>query len=114
MRKPHIVLQLLLCVLFVSANVEKVIFLGPGGVAECSNHLDVYTLQHDVLTPLKPAIRRELTATFPSYTNSWRGSDSWIVLDELESQRRYEVRICWSATVCIIHPFLYQQPDLLH
>ena len=108
MLKSHIILRLLLCILCVSANVEKVIFLGPGGEAECSNHPNVYSLQHDVLTPSTPAIRRELTATFPSEINSWRGPDSWIVIDELEPQRRYEVRICWSATVCVLDLILYQ------
>ena len=83
----------------VLANVEKVIFLGPRQPVTRHNLLDIHNSGHPVLNHSRSSIRKHLIASFPSETNSWRGSESWVILDALEEGKRYEVRICWSATV---------------
>ena len=91
---------LLLQLLTVSANVEKIIFLGPVQTNKSDARSNVDGLPYDVLTPSKSVVRKELKVTFPSADNLWKGSEFWVLLDGLRQGERYEVRICWSATVC--------------
>ena len=100
MRFINIIISLLSSAALVLANVEKVVFLGPRQSAICRNQFDIHLLGHTVLSPSRSSVRQYLTATFPSQSTLWRGSESWVILDALEEGKRYEVRICWIATVC--------------
>lgn len=81
-----------------AANVEKTIFLGPEPVNVPQQPPSLADLRLDVLTPDHYARRTHVGAVFPT-SELPRGTDTWLVLDDLEEDRRYEVRICWAATV---------------
>ncbi|MCJ1480338.1 hypothetical protein MMC06_000493 [Schaereria dolodes] len=79
------------CLMLVEANVEKTIFLAPIPIhASPKDYSSLYGLHLGTLTPSKPSLQTRLTAVFPSEKNGISGFDSWFLLDELESQRRYE------------------------
>ena len=98
---------LLLCLVTqvwtVNANVEKTIFLGPR--PETAFHvrpgLDDLRL-HD-LSPLNSILPTQVPVQFPSVLAP-RGRESWYLLRGLDSGQRYEVRICWPATVSVVAP----------
>lgn len=81
-----------------SANVEKTIFLGPEPVNIPNQQPSLSTLNIDTLTPDDWSLRTHLEAAFPT-AESERGTSSWFILDNLTEGQRYEVRICWLATV---------------
>lgn len=87
-------------------NVEKTIFLAPPSISIPSGHPNLQDLYLDVLsTPLSLlSLRRQLPASFPTPTHP-RGNETWLLLEGLEEGRRYEVRICWAASVraLVIH-----------
>jgi hypothetical protein len=90
----------------VLSNVEKTIFLGPASIPIPQAHPTLEDLHIDVLTPNNSSLRTHLEAQFPpdptlkpSYLG---GKATWLLLDNLEPNRRYEVRICWPATVCSV------------
>jgi hypothetical protein len=83
------------------ANVEKVIFLGPTSVQIPTQHPTLKDLQLHTLSPQNGTIRTKLSAEFPTDTSIW-GEASWILLEHLIEGQRYEVRICWAATVTIL------------
>ena len=99
-------LQALLCctavclhVWTVKANVEKTVFIGPSPATLPDVHgigsgVDVLDPAHSTL------LATRLPVHFPTAAAP-RGLDSWYLLQGLEEGRRYEVRICWPATVCI-------------
>ena len=112
--------SLLLSALFstaVHANTEKAIFLGPRAVdvpsavaaaagASADPTSEAAALEGDlrrihVLTPDDPQVRTHLGAQFPS-TSYPRGKPTWLALAGLAEGRRYEVRVCWVATVSFI------------
>ena len=93
-----IIVTLSLRILFVFANVEKTIFLGPEAIHIPQTHPNLDDLRLDILNPTSWNIRRQVVATFLNSTNP-KGSETWILLDGLEQNQRYEVRICWAATV---------------
>ena len=80
------------------ANVEKTIFLAPEGIEVAQQQHIIGDLNLDALTPKAPILRRDISAAFPS-SDSPRGLDAWILLDDLTEGHRYEVRLCWAATV---------------
>ena len=86
--------------LSVLANVEKTIFLGPEAIHIPNAHPNLADLHLDILTPVHWSIRRQLIASFPNSTNP-KGIETWMLLDGLEQDRRYEVRTCWVATVSL-------------
>jgi hypothetical protein len=96
------VIAALLCIVLqawtVNANVEKTIFLGPGAVTlpEIRPSLDDLHLQS--LSSLDFVLPTQLAVQFPSIAEP-HGLASWYLLSDLEEGRRYEVRICWPATV---------------
>ena len=90
----RIILALLPFLLFVNANVEKIIFVAPELEQEPQVYPDV-----PCLSPSTLSLRRQIHATFPSASSSWRPSDTWVLLEGLQERQLYEVRICWSATV---------------
>jgi hypothetical protein len=85
-----------------SANVEKVIFTGPAS-AHIPNFVpNLDQLRLEVLSPTQHTLPIELPVTFPTESQP-RGSTSWFILDELVQDQRYEVRVCWAATVSLTH-----------
>lgn len=109
-----LILQLLLCLArlpSVSANVEKGIFVAPHEPRELlftgandgqSVELEALHLSLPKLTPsslcgtTEPCRSLKITLN-TSFLDG--GEKQWILLDHLEPRRRYEVRICWAATV---------------
>ena len=82
----------------VCANVEKTIFLAPKAIHIPIEHPNLDDLRLDTLTPSHLTLRRRLAASFPNNTHE-KGTEAWFLLDGLKQDQRYEVRICWSATV---------------
>ena len=89
---------LLFCIQACVANVEKTIFLGPSTVNVPLQHPTLEDLRIDVLTLKDSTLRTEIEAEFPKDKLS-KGKASWFLLDSLQENQRYEVRICWAATV---------------
>ena len=84
----------------VFGNVEKTIFLGPETKNNWPRDYPSSSDFHlDELSPSHPSIRRQLKASFSSAEHSSKGTETWLLLKRLEPGQRYEVRICWSATV---------------
>jgi hypothetical protein len=80
---------------FVSANVEKTIFLAPSRQPVPDASID-----NLLLIPLNPrhtTARTWLNATFPN-NETPRGTDTWMLLEGLSPGSRYELRVCWLAT----------------
>ena len=95
----------LLCLTrLAAANVEKTIFLGPNAVPVPLAHPTLEDLHIDTLTPQDWSLRTRLAAKFPS-PSSPQGDATWFFLNDLQEGQRYEVRICWAATVRPRHPF---------
>lgn len=86
------------------ANVEKTLFLGPEAIHIPQQHPNLDDLRLDVLKPSQSTLRTHLTASFPELPES-KGTESWFLLDDLRQEQRYEVRICWAATVRWIGPY---------
>ncbi len=79
------------------ANVEKTIFLGPQPETIPSQPPSLDTLRLDVLEPGSWSVRTHVAAEFPRA--GAEGKATWLLLDNLAAGQRYEVRICWAATV---------------
>jgi hypothetical protein len=96
------VLAGLLCVVTqvwtVNANVEKTIFLGPSPVTLSHVRPSLDDLRLPVLSPPNAVLPTRLPVQFPTEAVP-RGLESWYLLRGLDEGRRYEVRICWPATV---------------
>ena len=86
------------CVFLVLGNVEKTIFLGPEPLRVPHQHPNLQDLYLDTLSPSTSVLRSKLLAAFPK-PNAVRGEASWFLLDGLRQHQRYEVRLCWAATV---------------
>jgi hypothetical protein len=86
---------------FVCANVEKVVFVAPTPLSQIAqpvvNALESAHLER--LSPARPSLRHHLYAHFSPSAPSREQSEAWIRLDGLQPGQRYEVRVCWSATV---------------
>jgi hypothetical protein len=83
----------------VNANVEKTIFLGPEPLALADDvRPGLDDLHLPALTPASSVLESRLAVQFPS-TALPHGRESWYLLHGLQSGRRYEVRVCWPATV---------------
>jgi hypothetical protein len=81
------------------ANTEKVIFLGPSTLQIPVEPPTLENLQLDTLSPAAWSVRTHVEAEFPTDIAKY-GQSKWLLLHSLEEGRRYEVRICWAATVC--------------
>ena len=82
------------------ANVEKVVFLAPekpSATLDALRHTGAFELP--TLSLLNPSLRRQIHSRFPTDRNYPNSSTTWLLLSSLEVGVRYEVRICWSATV---------------
>jgi len=99
MKKLYLIILILLTyVQLAVANVEKVIFLGPSSIKVRNQHPTLEGLQFHTLSPQNGTVRTKLRAAFPTNTSVW-GEASWVLLENLVEGQRYEVRICWAATV---------------
>lgn len=85
----------------VLANTEKAIFLGPETVNIPSAKPSLDDLNIDILTPTNWSIRTHIEAEFPSDSRK-AGKPTWLLLDNLTEGQRYELRVCWAATVSLI------------
>lgn len=83
---------------FVLANVEKTIFLGPPAITLPSQHPSIDDLCLITLSPFRSTARTQLNGSFPT-KDAPKGTETWILLDGLTQGARYEVRVCWLATV---------------
>ena len=91
---------LLVCLAFicqVSANVEKTIFLAPAAEPPPPD-ASIDNLLLPRLSPQYPSVRTFINASF-RVAGSPKGTQTWLLIEGLQSQKRYEVRICWLATV---------------
>jgi subtilisin-like proprotein convertase family protein len=90
------------CLLFLITialgNTEKTIFLGPSSMQVPIAHPTLEDLQLDTLSPQNGSIRTHLQAQFPTDELEY-GPDTWLLLSGLQEGQRYEVRVCWAATV---------------
>lgn len=91
-------LLLLLHAFTISANTEKVIFLGPSSLQVPVEHPTLEDLNLEALSPQHWTLRTHMRAEFPTDSSN-HGQASWYLLHRLEEGKRYEVRICWAATV---------------
>lgn len=82
----------------VLANTEKVIFLGPGTLNVPMEHPTLEDLHLDALSPQHHSLRTHIQAEFPAEDSKY-GQATWYLLQRLKAGQRYEVRICWAATV---------------
>ena len=95
----HIILALLgILFTLAHANVEKTIFLAPPTTTIPSSAPDLDDLGLERLSPENAVVRTQLNASFPT-AEAPAGTDSWFFLENLTPGQRYEVRICWLATV---------------
>lgn len=95
----HIILTLLgILFTLAHANVEKTIFLAPPTTTIPSEAPGLDDLGLQRLSPQNAVVRTHLNASFPT-AEAPAGTDSWFFLENLTPGRRYEVRICWLATV---------------
>lgn len=81
------------------ANTEKVIFTAPENIDLGHARPGLLDLRLDTLSPISLALRTALPVAFPSDSEP-RGLQSWYILHDLVQGQRYEVRVCWPATVC--------------
>jgi hypothetical protein len=86
------------CIIPALGNVEKTIFLAPEAIHIPQQHPHLGDLKLEVLTPWNSTLRRQLPAAFPK-PGLDKGKEAWFLLDGLTPRQRYEVRICWAATV---------------
>ena len=101
MHLVFLALPLLLCVLVVSANLEKLVFIAPKPAThESARYVDALRfLDWERLTPTNSTLRRTFISKVLGTEEQVSALEAWILLDGLTPNQRYEVRICWSATV---------------
>jgi hypothetical protein len=83
---------------FAAANTEKVIFTGPIARPVPGEPPTLTNLQLPELSPQNWSLRTHLEAAFPTDSSKY-GTSSWVLLRGLQDGQRYEVRVCWAATV---------------
>jgi hypothetical protein len=94
----NLLVLLLLQVHVVFSNTEKTIFLGPSQVQVPVAHPTLEDLRLEALSPQDWSLRTHIRAEFPTSASKY-GQASWYLLYGLREGQRYEVRICWAATV---------------
>lgn len=97
----------------VCGNVEKEIFVAPhepqelfftGANGGQSVELGALHIGLPILTPSSNCRAAEPCRSLRISLNTSfldGGEKQWVLLDRLEPRRRYEVRICWAATVSL-------------
>jgi hypothetical protein len=97
MRFPIILLYVLVQVIPVLCNTEKVIFLAHSPIQIPTIHPTLEDLHLHALTPENSTQRTHLKAAFPTASLP-DGIATWLLLTNLTPSQRYELRICWAAT----------------
>lgn len=95
----------------VAANTEKTIFKAPAAITIPDVHPGLDDLCLDTLSPSASPLRTKLSVSFPSEEQP-RGTESWFLLNGLVPNQRYEVRVCWVATVRLPHIASRLLPDI--
>lgn len=95
-------ISILLFTLRAAANVEKTIFVAPLPWTVPAENAAIDDLGLDRLSPADFMLRTHLNASFPTDDQPY-GTESWFYLEDLTPGQRYEVRICWMATVSPLH-----------
>lgn len=92
-------LLLLVGIPLAGANTEKAIFLAPEAIhfPETTPSLD--NLRLHTITHTRSSIRTSISVEFPAGEDDINGAESWYLLRTLKEGQRYEVRVCWAATV---------------
>ena len=94
----YVVVLWALLVVTVVANTEKAIFKAPSKLQSILQHPTLEDLRLEQLTPQHGSLRTHIEAQFPNITSP-KGLTSWYLIEGLTEGQRYEVRICWAATV---------------
>ena len=95
---------LILAAVFTSVlgNVEKTIFTAPALLPIPQQKPSLADLRLPVLTPDNSEIRTNLSRVFPSKAKDYAsGAATWVLLDNLNPDQRYEFRVCWAAIVSL-------------
>ena len=102
-------LALLIGAIAVAANVEKVIFVAGQGAADGASALRSSILSSILprLTPDGNAWRTGLPAVFSWEDHFPDNGTTWVLLDDLSEGQRYELRVCWAATVRLSSPDIF-------
>lgn len=114
--KMRLSAALLLCIVTqpwtATANVEKTIFLGPAAAAAALSNArpDLAGLGLQVVSPATTLLPLQVPVAFPT-ESAPHGLESWYLLRGLDHGRRYEVRICWPATVSYFPFHLRPRPS---
>lgn len=103
-------ISILLLTQYATANVEKTIFVAPLPWTVTGENAAIDDLGLDRLSPADYMLRTNLNASFPTDEKPY-GTESWFYLEDLTPGQRYEVRICWMATV-ILPILLMKRIDL--
>ena len=99
-----LLLYLAIYILPSSANVEKTIFIAPHTVTLPAIGDSTFDRILDSITPQNNTLRYSLPAAFvktPTALDSRLQEDTyaWFLLSHLTPYQRYELRLCWTATV---------------
>ncbi|KPI42142.1 uncharacterized protein AB675_5627 [Cyphellophora attinorum] len=81
---------------FTLANTEKVIFVTPEA-QDFVHDASLDNLLLERLTSANFSLRTYVNATFPT-EDAPKGTETWLLLEDLTPNQRHEVRICWLAT----------------
>ena len=86
------------CFHLALGNVEKIIFKGPSPLAIPSEGPSLENLQLLTINPANATLRTPIQPMwrdeeFPA------GTTSWFIMHNLTEGQRYELRLCWAATV---------------
>ena len=81
----------------VLANVEKTIFIAPDA-EPLPLDASIDNLFLTRLSEQHPSVRVSISASFPT-KESPKGTQTWLLIEGLLPHNRYDVRICWLATV---------------
>lgn len=93
-------LSLLWLASLVAGNVEKTIFVAPAAInlSQDGPGLETLCLKSLSTQSQETRLRLSLPVKFASHEYP-AGETSWYLLQNLSPGQRYEVRICWAATV---------------
>jgi len=102
--KSLIFVNLFVRTMLVAANVEKTIFIAPEALTMPQDAaIDNLLLQS--LNPNNLNMRTYLNASFPT-SDQPKGQVTWALLEGLTPRSRYELRVCWLATVVVSLQYL--------
>lgn len=81
-----------------TANTEKVIFVAPQSISVPIYEPSLSDLNLRILTSQENSVRTKLPRRFRNSAEPL-GPASWYFLSSLNEGQRYELRVCWPATV---------------